>query len=78
MARKQLTLIWLIILQVSFFYLPMKGDRLSELEPIGVTATRSEKPVLETPGSSTIITAKEMQDRGALNLVDAFKYEPGV
>ena len=56
----------------------MIGGTLSELEPIGVTATRSEKPILETPGSSSIITANEMQDRGDLNLVDAFKYEPGV
>ena len=28
------------------------------------------KTSLETPGTSAIITAKEMQDRGALNLVD--------
>jgi hemoglobin/transferrin/lactoferrin receptor protein len=77
-VTKQLTFLWIIIVQISFLNLQMIGGTLSELEPIGVTATRSEKPVLETPGSSSIITANDMQDRGALNLVDAFKYEPGV
>ena len=78
MVTKQITFIWFIIVQIPFLNLKTKGLTLSELEPIGVTATRSEKPVLETPGSSSIITAKDMQDRGAINLVDAFKYEPGV
>ncbi len=78
MVTKQITFIWFIIVQIPFLNLKTKGVTLSELEPIGVTATRSEKPVLETPGSSSIITANDMQDRGAINLVDAFKYEPGV
>ena len=78
MITKQLTFLCFIVVQISFLNLETKGGTLSELEPIGVTATRSEKPVLETPGSSSIITANEMQDRGAVNLVDALKYEPGV
>ncbi len=42
------------------------------------TATKTETPLIDIPQSITVVTQKEMQDRGVSNLQDATRYVPGV
>ena len=68
----------IILVQILVFGLQVEGGTRPELQPMAVTATRSEKPILKTAGSSSLITAQDIDDSGALNLGDVLRYEPGV
>ncbi|HEY0836040.1 MAG TPA: TonB-dependent hemoglobin/transferrin/lactoferrin family receptor [Azospirillum sp.] len=48
------------------------------LDPISVTATRSEKSLHETPQSVTVIEGEELDRRNQGSLRDLTRYEPGV
>lgn len=48
------------------------------LDTIVVSATRTEKSILQTPASVTVITAKEIKDSGAVFVDDVLKRAPGV
>ena len=78
MLLKNFAVPLLFIEQILFFGLQMEGGERPELQPMAVTATRSEKPILKTAGSSSVITSKDIDDSGALNIGDVLKYEPGV
>ena len=69
---------FVFIEQILFFGLQVEGGEHPELQPMAVTATRSEKPILRTAGSSSVITSQDIDDSGALNIGDVLKYEPGV
>lgn len=47
-------------------------------KPSKFGATKSEAPIMETPRSVTIISAKEFLDRGALSLSNTLSYTAGV
>ena len=49
------------------------GDSIPsyELEPVVITATRTMKDLVDVPVPVTVISAKELQTRGALRLTDA-------
>jgi len=55
-----------------------RTDAGMTLDPISVTATRSEKSVHETPQSVTVIEGEELERRNQGNLRDLTRYEPGV
>lgn len=42
------------------------------------SATKTETPLINVPQSITVVTQKEMADRGVTNLQDATRYVPGV
>ncbi|RRD57541.1 TonB-dependent siderophore receptor [Comamonadaceae bacterium OH2545_COT-014] len=42
------------------------------------TATKTDTPLLETPQSISVIGRAELEDRGALSVMDAVRYSPGV
>lgn len=48
------------------------------LEPITVTATRGEKQVLDVPGTVTVISRQELDQRITRDTQDLVRYEPGV
>ena len=48
------------------------------MEETVVVASRIEEKPSKTAGTSSALTAQELLDSGATNLVEAFKYEPGV
>ncbi len=48
------------------------------LDEVSITATRIEESVLDTPPSVTIITAQDMEARGATTVADALRAVPGV
>ena len=48
------------------------------LKEIVVTAIRTDKKLVETPASITIITAEEIEEMGAKNIVDIVENIPGV
>ena len=52
-------------------------DRIHELEEIVVTATHKTK-IIDTPASISIITARELEEMGAKNIIEALTKIPGV
>ena len=50
----------------------------SSLEPMTILATRSEKGVLDTPGSDAVLTDEDLSRQGSSTLGSALKYIPGV
>jgi outer membrane receptor for ferrienterochelin and colicins len=57
---------------------PALADDMTELNPITVTATRSEHAAAEAPASITVITAEEIRAKGATNLLEALRGVPGI
>lgn len=53
-------------------------DASLQLDPVSVTATRSEKSLFETPQTVTVIEADELDRRNIGSLRDVSRYEPGV
>ena len=56
------------------------GETLQEftLDPMIVTATRTEKNLLKVPASATVITAKEIQEKNIKDFKDIFKGQSGI
>ncbi|MFQ5779309.1 MAG: TonB-dependent hemoglobin/transferrin/lactoferrin family receptor [Nitrospiria bacterium] len=48
------------------------------LEDITVTATKSERPTIDTPESVNVITREEIERQQAQDITDLFRYEPGL
>ncbi|WP_181832891.1 TonB-dependent hemoglobin/transferrin/lactoferrin family receptor [Bosea caraganae] len=48
------------------------------LDPITVTATRSEKQALDVPGTVTVISRQELDERMTRDMQDLVRYQPGV
>src|SRR5262245_47025292 len=48
------------------------------VEPVTVTATRSERPVDQVPSTVTVITARQIEDQLATDIKDLVRFEPGV
>lgn len=54
------------------------ADAAVAVEPVIVTATRTEKPVDEAPVTASVIGSAEIEDRLNTDIKDLIKYEPGV
>jgi len=50
----------------------------TKLNPMVVTATRGEVSVADAPAAITVITAEEIKQRGATNVLEALRGTPGV
>lgn len=50
----------------------------TNVDPVVVTATRTEKALDEAPVTASVITDKQMDDRLVTDIKDLIKYEPGV
>ncbi|MFQ5580915.1 MAG: TonB-dependent receptor plug domain-containing protein, partial [Nitrospiria bacterium] len=48
------------------------------LENMTVTATKSERPTIDTPEAVNIITREEIERQQAQDITDLFRFEPGV
>lgn len=48
------------------------------LDQMVVTATRTEKAILDTPASVDVVTAKDIEKSGAVKIDDVLKRVPGV
>lgn len=48
------------------------------LDPVTVTATRSEKKVAEVPVTVSVITSQQIEDELATDIKDLIRFEPGV
>ncbi len=53
-------------------------DITTELEPVVVTATRTEHSVIDVPEATTVITAKELELQNASTALDALRWVPGL
>jgi len=63
------------------FLLPCPGSGQQgpyRLDDIVVTATRTSAPLVEAPANVSIITKEDIEEMGALTVIDVFKREPGV
>jgi hemoglobin/transferrin/lactoferrin receptor protein len=49
-----------------------------ELPPVSVTATRTERPVDEVPGTVTVIDQQTIEKNVMKDISDVVRYEPGV
>lgn len=54
------------------------GDAVYELNPVVVTATRTEKADVDVPATTTVITAKDIQKRGYKTVSDALEQSIGI
>ncbi|QJU59846.1 TonB-dependent hemoglobin/transferrin/lactoferrin family receptor [Sphingomonas sp. AP4-R1] len=54
------------------------ADGTSEAEQITVTATRTEKSVIDVPATVSVIDASTITDRFVNDIKDLIRYEPGV
>lgn len=62
------------------------GEKPSEKKPDSATitakgssvATKSDVPLIETPRSVSVVTEKELEERGAQNIVEAIRYSAGI
>lgn len=54
------------------------GEAVYELNPVVVTATRTEKIDVDVPATTTVITAKDIQDKGYVSVFDALEHTVGV
>ena len=54
------------------------GEAVYELNPVVVTATRTEKMDVDVPATTTVITAKDIQDKGYVSVFDALEHTVGV
>jgi len=54
------------------------GEKETKLEEIVVTATRTEKPVEESPAAVSVITSKDIEKSTARTVDEALKYTPGL
>jgi iron complex outermembrane receptor protein len=48
------------------------------LDDIVVTAARMPQPLMEVPANVSIVTKEDIEEMGALTVIDVFKQEPGV
>ncbi len=54
-------------------YVGYAADAVYELNPVVVTATRTEKKVLETPANVNVITSKDIQNKGYTSTFEAIR-----
>ncbi len=54
-------------------YVGYAADTVYELNPVVVTATRTEKKVVETPANVNVITAKDIQEKGYTSAFEAVR-----
>ena len=54
------------------------GEAVYELNPVVVTATRTEKMDVDVPATTTVITAKDIQDKGYVSVFDALEHTVGI
>lgn len=54
------------------------GDAVYALNPVVVTATRTEKADVDVPANVTVVTAKKIQEAGYKNAFDAIQSQVGV
>ena len=78
MQRSYLALVVLSNLALTPFYSSANDNKEEPTEVIVVTGTRTEKPLLETPVRTEVITQQELQKIHAANLEEALRFSPGV
>ena len=54
------------------------GEAVYELNPVVVTATRTEKMDIDVPANVTVVTAKKIEEAGYKNAFDAIQSQVGV
>ena len=54
------------------------GEAVYELNPVVVTATRTEKADIDVPANVTVVTAKKIEEAGYKNAFDAIQSQVGV
>ena len=69
-------IISVFLLQISWAEEETKG--IIKLQEIVISATRTDKKLVETPASITIITGEEIEEMGAKNIVEVIENIPGV
>ncbi|MGJ3255820.1 MAG: TonB-dependent siderophore receptor [Alcanivorax sp.] len=54
------------------------GDDFGYVGQRGLTATKTDTPVRETPRSVSIVTREQMDDRASISVADALQYTPSI
>src|SRR5262245_39604127 len=67
-----------LLLSPAAFAEPAANLPIDELGVITVTATKSPREVLETPGTVTVIDRGEMDRELVRDIADLVRYEPGI
>ncbi|HLH78837.1 MAG TPA: TonB-dependent receptor [Chthonomonas sp.] len=81
----------LLVLSIVMLLPSMRGDALGSLTQNAfnnellfagtqtvVTASRSKQPLAQAPAAVTVITGEQLQHNGAVTLLDALRYAPGL
>ena len=53
-------------------------EQIFTLDPMVVTATRTEKRDLDVPATTSVYTSKQLEDTGATTVEGALKYAAGI
>ncbi len=77
MKRFVVVLVFMLFLTSNNLFAEEEKGDIHELEEVVVTATHKMK-VIDTPASISIITAKELEEMGAKNIIEALRKIPGV
>jgi hemoglobin/transferrin/lactoferrin receptor protein len=76
-----------LMVSVPFWVLALASPALAEVhsgpngptvDPVTITATRTEKKVSEAPATVSVISADQIDDQLATDIKDLLKFEPGV
>ncbi|MDP2753903.1 MAG: TonB-dependent receptor [Nitrospirota bacterium] len=67
----------ILLVSISMVQAEEKKKEEAELEEIVVTATRTEKPVEESPVAVSVITSKDIEKSAVRTVDEALKYTPG-
>ncbi|MEM1009156.1 MAG: TonB-dependent receptor, partial [Myxococcota bacterium] len=55
-----------------------KKSGIDDVDPVVVTGTRTRRRISDTPVKTEVVTASQIESKGARNLVEALAFEPGV
>ena len=75
---KQKFMLWFMVLWCFFCFSAFAQEEPVKIKEIVVTASRVEEPASEVASATTVLTSKELKEKGITNVVDALREVPGV
>jgi len=71
-------MLWFMVLWCFFGFSAFAQEGPVKIKEIVVTASRVEEPASEVASATTVLTSKELKEKGITNVVDALREVPGV
>jgi len=75
---KQKFMLWFMVLWCFFGFSAFAQEESVKIKEVIVTASRIEEVASEAASATTVLTAKELKEKGITNVMDALREVPGV